>query len=169
MDVATALWIIVPLHCRPRPALRRSRALLLFQVAVDLMLLLLPGRLLLQEAAHRAGGAGGARVGGPVAAAGLAGTDGPSASSWRPWWDEVTAARGGRRATLDLGPVGGGAPLFANGQTGLPFPLNAPVWVLGAERGTDVMAFWKLEIAALGGFFLLRRLASCPPPRRPGR
>ena len=47
MDVATALWILVPLALVHVLA-RRSRALFLFQVAVDLMLLLVPGRLLLQ-------------------------------------------------------------------------------------------------------------------------
>src|SRR5207302_7607488 len=49
-----------------------------------------------------------------------------------------------------------------NGQSGLPFPLQLPVFALGAERGTDVMSFWKLELAALGMFLLLSRFGVLP-------
>jgi len=53
--------------------------------------------------------------------------------------------------------IGGGLPLLANGQNGVFAPVNLPVWLLGVERGTTVMAFWKLELAALGGFLFLAR------------
>ncbi|OYV88977.1 MAG: hypothetical protein B7Z68_12575 [Acidobacteria bacterium 21-70-11] len=160
MDVATALWIIVPLAVVHVLA-RRSRVLLLFQVAVDVMLLLLPGRLLLQGLHIGPGVPGAVGWGGAVTVTGSPEqTDLPL--EFEPWWAEV------RRLVADGEPpwisdrIGGGAPLFANGQTGLPFPFQLPVWVLGPERGTDVMAFWKLELAALGGFLLLRRLGVRP-------
>lgn len=78
------------------------------------------------------------------------------------FWEEV------RRLAADGEPpwisdrIGGGAALYAHGQSGVPFPLNAPVWLLGAEKGTTVLGFWKLELAALGGFLLLRRLRLLP-------
>ncbi|HEV8266932.1 MAG TPA: YfhO family protein, partial [Thermoanaerobaculia bacterium] len=77
-------------------------------------------------------------------------------------WDDV------RHLALALEPpwiaarTGGGLPLYAHGQTGLPFPLHVPVWLLGPEDGTDVMVFWKIEVAALGLFFLLRRAGARP-------
>ncbi len=160
MDAATALWLIVPLALVHILA-RRSRALLLFQLGVDVMLLLLPGRLLLQGL-HIGPGAPGAREwGGAVTVTGS-----PEQSDFplefAPWWVEVRrlTTTGERPWISDR--IGGGTPLFANGQTGLPVPLHLPVWVLGPERGTDVMAFWKLELAALGGFLLLRRLGAQP-------
>lgn len=76
---------------------------------------------------------------------------------FHPWWD------GARRQLLDgrlplIAPeIGGGMPLVAHGQVGLWAPVKAPVWVLGPERGTTVMALWKLELAGLGAFLLLRR------------
>ena len=49
---------------------------------------------------------------------------------------------------------------MANGQTGLWAPMMLPVWLHGPERGTTIMAFWKLELAGIGAFLLLmgRRL-----------
>ena len=160
MDLATALWIIVPLALVHLLA-RRSRALFLFQLAVDLMLLLLPGQLLIRGLHVAPGVPGAVEWGGPRSVTGSQEqSDFPLQLGV--WWDEVR-----RLSALGEPPwisdrIGGGTPLFGNGQTQIPFPLNVPVWVLGAERGTDVMSVWKLEIAALGGFFLLRRLSLMP-------
>ncbi len=160
MDIATALWIVVPLALVHWCA-RRRRALLLFQVAVDVMLLLLPGRLLLQGLHIGPGVPGSPEWGGPVS------VTGSQEQSDLPlqlavWWEEVRRLTAAGEPPWISDRIGGGTPLFGNGQTQLPFPLNVPVWVLGAERGTDVMSVWKLEIVALGGFFLLRRLRLVP-------
>ena len=160
MDGAAALWILLPLAVVHVLA-RRSRALFLFQIAVDVALLLLPGRLLLRGLHVGPGVPGASGWGAPVPVAGS-----PEQSDvpleFSVWWQEVRrlAAEGEPPWISDR--IGGGVPLFANGQTGLPFPLQLPVWALGAERGSDVMAVWKLELAALGGFLLLRRLGAAP-------
>jgi hypothetical protein len=160
MDAATALWILVPLALVHVLA-RRNRALLLFQIAVDVALVLLPGRLLLRGLHVGPGVTGASAWGAPVAVAGS-----PEQSDlpleFSVWWAEVRrlAAKGEPPWISDR--IGGGAPLYANGQTGLPFPLQLPVWALGPERGSDVMAVWKLELAALGGFLLVRRLGAAP-------
>ncbi len=160
MDVATALWIIVPLALVHVLA-RRSRALLLFQVAVDVMLLLLPGRLLLQGLHIGPGAPGALEWGGPVTVTGSPEqTDLPL--EFEPWWTEVRRLVAAGEPPWVSDRIGGGAPLFANGQTGLPFPFQLPVWVLGPERGNDVMSVWKLELAALGGFLLFRRFGARP-------
>jgi hypothetical protein len=160
MDVAVALWILVPLAL-VHVLVRRNRALLLFQVLVDVGLVLLPGRLLLQGMHIGPGVPAGREWGGSVTITGSPEqTDLPL--EFEPWWEEVRRlARSGNLPWIS-DRIGGGAPLFANGQTGLPFPLHLPVWVLGPERGNDVMSVWKLEIAALGGFVLLRRLSVRP-------
>ena len=166
MDVATALWIVVPLAAVHVFAWRR-RALLLFQIAVDVALLLLPGRILLRGCHIGPGAPGAAEWGGPVTLAGS-----PEQSDlpleFSVWWAEVRRLASAGEPPWISDRIGGGTPLFANGQTGLPFPLHLPVWVLGPERGTDVMAVWKMELAALGGFLLLRRLGVRPPAAASG-
>jgi hypothetical protein len=85
-------------------------------------------------------------------------TQGDLVFQFHPWWEE--AGRHLRRAELpSVQPgVGGGLPLLANGQTGLWAPMMAPVWIHGPERGTTIMAFWKLELAGLGAFLFLARV-----------
>ncbi len=166
MDVATALWIVVPLAAAHVLA-RRRRALLLFQLATDVALLLLPGRLLL-SGCHIGPGAPGATVwGGPVTVAGS-----PEQSDlpleFSVWWAEVRRLGRAGEPPWISDRIGGGAPLFANGQTGLPFPLHLPVWALGPERGSDVMGVWKMELAAIGAFLLLGRLGVRPPAAASG-
>ena len=166
MDAAVALWILVPLALVHLLA-RRRRPLLLFQLAVDVALLLLPGRVLVRGVHLGPGVPGAEGWGAPLAVTGSQEqTDLPL--EFAVWWSEVRrlAAQGEPPWISDR--IGGGAPLFANGQTGVPFPLQIPVWVLGPERGTDVMALWKLEIAALGGFLLLRRLRAAAPAAAAG-
>src|SRR5664280_463354 len=109
MDVTTVLWIAVPLALVHILA-RRSRALLLFQVAVDVMLVLLPGRLLMQGLHIGPGVSGAPEWGGAVTVTGSPEqTDLPL--EFEPWWAEV------RRLVADGEPpwisdrIGGGAPL----------------------------------------------------------
>ena len=155
MSLAVALWIAVPLAAL-HVALRRNRAALLFQLAVDVGLLLLPGRLLL-PGAHLGPGPSGAGTWGTVRTTGGSPEQVDLPTQLHVWWEEE------RRLVADGQPpwitsrIGGGVPLFANGQSCLLFPPHAPVWFLGAERGTDVMGVFKLELAALGAFLLLRR------------
>ena len=160
MDAATALWTLLPLALVHVLA-RRNRALLAFQIVVDVALVLLPGRLMLRGLHVGPGVPGASGWGAPVAVAGS-----PEQSDlpleFSVWWAEVRrlAAKGEPPWVSDR--IGGGVPLYGNGQTGLPFPLQLPVWALGPERGSDVMAVWKLELAALGGFLLVRRLGAAP-------
>lgn len=73
---------------------------------------------------------------------------------FHPWWEAV------RRRLLrgefpGLEPdIGAGVPLFGNGQCGLAAPQMVAVWALGPEAGTTVMALWKIECAAFGAFLL---------------
>ncbi len=77
---------------------------------------------------------------------------------FHPWWEEARRQLlRGRLPQIQPG-VGAGLPLLANGQTGLAAPVMLPVWLHGPERGTTVMAFWKLELAGLGAFLLLLRV-----------
>lgn len=160
MDLAVASWIAGPLVAVHVMA-RRRRALLVFQVIVDVLLLALPGRLLL-SGAHLGPGYGGGETWGAPAPVGGSTEQSDLPLQFAVWWDEARrlAAAGDPPWVSDR--IGGGAPLFAHGQAGLPFPLQVPVWLLGVERGTDVMAVWKLELAALGAFVLLRRLRLRP-------
>ncbi len=77
---------------------------------------------------------------------------------FHPWWDE--AGRQIRRGELPLiqPGVGAGLPLLANGQTGLWAPVMLPVWLHGPERGSTIMAFWKIELAGFGAFLLMFRV-----------
>lgn len=72
-----------------------------------------------------------------------------------PWWEEVRRLIAERELPWLAPHIAGGAPLYANGQSGLLAPVMLPVWVLGPERGATVMAVWKVELAALGTFLLL--------------
>ena len=71
MDAPTALWVLVPLALVHIVA-RRRRALIFFQIAVDVMLLLLPGRLLLCGLHIGPGAPGALEWGGGVTFAGTA-------------------------------------------------------------------------------------------------
>jgi hypothetical protein len=162
MDLSVALWVCVPLALVHLVAWRH-RSLLLFQVAVDVGLLLLPGRLLLQGLHIGPGAPGAAEWGGNVTVTGS-----PEYSDFplqlAVWWEETRRLAAAGEPPWISDRLGGGTALLANGQTQIPFPLQLPVWVLGAERGNDVMALWKIELAALGGFFLMRRLRVRPAP-----
>ncbi len=160
MDAATALWMVVPLALIHFAA-RRRRPLLLFQVAVDAMLLLLPGRVVLRGL-HVGPGAGSAPAWGSTVTVAGSAEQSDLPLEFAPWWAEARRLLAAGEPPWISDRIGAGTPLFANGQTGVPFPLHVPVWALGPERGSDVMAVWKLELAALGGFLLLRRFGVRP-------
>jgi Bacterial membrane protein YfhO len=164
--VIVALWVLVPLlavHVASwrRPDLRR------FQFLVDIGLVLLVARPLLQGAHLGPGVPGAALWGAPHTVVGSPEqTDLPLQLD--AWWNEARRLMLQGRAPWTSDRLGAGTPLYAHGQTGIPFPLQLPVWALGAARGTDVMAFWKLELAALGTFFLLASLGVRPAPAATG-
>jgi hypothetical protein len=92
------------------------------------------------------------------ASTGFQPTQGDLVYQFHPWWDET--GRQLRRFELPRTQpgVGGGLPLLANGQTGLWAPVMLPVWLHGPERGTTIMALWKIELAGLGAFLFLFRV-----------
>ncbi|RLE35515.1 MAG: hypothetical protein DRJ61_03125 [Acidobacteria bacterium] len=77
---------------------------------------------------------------------------------FHPWWEAAgRALQRGEMPWIASG-FGAGLPLLANGQTGLLAPVMLPVWLYGPERGTTIMAFWKIELAGLGAFLLFFRV-----------
>jgi hypothetical protein len=155
VSLAVALWIVVPLTA-VHFALRKRRAAIVFQLAVDIGLLLLPGRILL-TGAHLGPGPLRGEAWGTVRSVAGSPDQVDLPTQLHVWWEEIRRLAGQGDPPWISDRIGGGVPLFANGQSGLLFPLQAPVWILGPERGTDVMGVFKLELAALGTFFLLRR------------
>ncbi|MCW8984304.1 MAG: YfhO family protein [Thermoanaerobaculales bacterium] len=76
---------------------------------------------------------------------------------FHPWWEETgSQLRRGDLPAIHPG-FGAGLPLLANGQSGMWAPVMLPVWLHGAERGSTIMAFWKIELAGLGAFLLFLR------------
>lgn len=84
------------------------------------------------------------------------------------WWEEV------RRLVREGEPpwitprIGGGVPLLGNGQTGIPWPGQLPVWLFGPEPGTTLMALAKLALAFWGMGAWLARLGVSQPGRNFG-
>ncbi|MEW6337309.1 MAG: hypothetical protein AB1625_07885, partial [Acidobacteriota bacterium] len=160
MDLGVLTWIAVPLGAI-HMALRRRRDALVFQVLLDLALAVWLGPVL-GRGLHLGPGVVGDD--GTLAPRHVAGSAEQSdlPLQFHVWWSEVARLASEGDPPWISERIGGGTPLFANGQSGVPFPFQAPVWVLGPERGTDVMAAWKLELAALGTFLLLRRVRLLP-------
>jgi hypothetical protein len=151
-------WTLLPLLLLHLRFYRRSRALFLFQLLLDVILVVVVGPAL--------------AIGGdlnPVktikgsppfqnvewsARTGFQPTQGDLVYQFHPWWEE--SGRQIRRRELPrIQPgVGGGLPLMANGQTGLWAPVMLPVFLHGPERGSTIMAFWKIELAGIGAFLL---------------
>jgi len=155
VDIAVALWVLVPLLAIHLLVLRR-RELFRFQLLVDVLLLLLPGRILLD----------GRLLVPPVEPAVLhydvavepANLEQADlVEQFLPWSAEVRRLLRDGELPWISDRIGAGAPLFAASQSGFPFPLQAPTLVIGAERGTGVTVVWKLEIAALGAFLFFRK------------
>ena len=151
-------WTLVPLLLLHLWFFRRSRALFRFQLLLDVILAVVVGPALV--------------VGGdlnPVktvqgappfqnvewsTTTGFQPTQGDLVYQFHPWWEETgRQLRRGELPRIQAG-VGGGLPLMANGQTGVWAPVMLPVWLHGPERGTTIMAFWKIEMAGLGAFLL---------------
>lgn len=148
MDVATLVWTLLPVAA-VHLAVRRRRVLLLTLLLVDVGVALLLGRVAVSGATLGAGV--------PEAAAwGVAATHPGSPEQtdlplqFHVWWEEVRRLVSAGHPPWVSDRIGGGTALYAHGQSGVPFPLHLPVWVLGAERGTVVMAVWKLLLAGLG-------------------
>ena len=149
-------WTLFPLIILHLWLFRRHRATFRFQLLLDVIVATIVGPALL--------------VGGdlnPVTTikgsppfrhvewsrtAGFQPTQGDLVYQFHPWWDETgRQMRRGEFPSIQPG-VGGGLPLMANGQTGIWAPMMVPVWLHGPERGTTIMAFWKIELAGLGAF-----------------
>ncbi len=159
--MVAAAWILVPLAILHLWMWCRRRSLLRFQLLVDLLLAVVVGPALV--------------VGGqldPVrclernrpfgswqweGATELQPTQSDLVLQFHPWWAETRRQLLEGRLPTTSTRIGGGLPLLANGQTGLWAPVMLPVWALGPEGGSTVMAAWKLELAALGAFLLLSR------------
>ncbi len=154
-------WTILPLLLVHLWFFKRHRVVFRFQLLLDVILAVVVGPALV--------------VGGdlnPVSAiqgrppfrnvewssaTGFQPTQGDLVLQFHPWWEATgRQLRRGELPRIQPG-VGGGLPLLANGQTGLWAPVMLPVWLHGPERGTTIMAFWKLELAGLGAFFLALR------------
>ncbi len=160
MSLAAAVFavgLLAAIHL----GLRRSRAAFRFQLAVDLLLLLLPGRLLL-TGAHLGPGPLSGESWGTVRTVSGSPDQVDLPTQLHVWWAEVRRLVASGDLPWISDRIGGGLPLFSGGQTGLLFPPQLPVWLFGPENGTDVMSLLKLEAAALGMFFLSRRLGLRP-------
>jgi hypothetical protein len=160
--VAVLLWTLVPLvvlHCW---MWQRSRGLLRFQAALDVGLAVIIGPALLLGADLN-----------PVRClernrpfvdtvwsdiTEFQPTQSDLVLQFHPWWEAAREQLLAGRLPLIADDIGGGLPLLANGQTGLWAPVMLPVWALGPERGTTVMALWKIELAGLGAFLFLWRM-----------
>lgn len=154
-------WTLLPLLALHLWMWRRWRAGLRFQLLVDVVLLAVVGPALVR----------GADLNPVRCLSGAAPFDHwqwspvtqaqPTQSDlvlqFHPWWAEARRQLVRGELPLISDRMGGGLPLLANGQSGLAAPLTLPLWLLGAERGTTVMAWWKLELAALGAFLYLFR------------
>ncbi len=155
------LWILFPLVLVHLWAWLKARPVLRFQLLFDLVLAVIVGPALWQggdlnpvhcldrnrpyEAWHFA------------ESTEFQPTQSDLVLQFHPWWE--AARRQMKQGKLPLVDElsGGGLPLLANGQTCVLAPMHLPVWVLGPERGTTVMAAWKLELAGLGAFLFLWR------------
>ncbi|MFI5182017.1 MAG: hypothetical protein ACHQPI_11535 [Thermoanaerobaculia bacterium] len=160
MSLAAALFaagLFAAIHI----GLRRSRPALRFQLAVDLLLLLFPGRVLL-SGAHLGPGPLFGESWGTVRTVSGSPDQVDLPTQLHVWWEEVRRLVASGEPPWISDRIGGGLPLFSEGQTCLLFPPHLPVWLFGPENGTDVMALLKLEAAALGMYFLSRRLGLRP-------
>jgi len=157
--MTVALWVLLPLTGVHLVLLRWMRRGLAFQLLLDVGLLILFGPVLARGL-----------VLDPVRCleksppftawhwdprTGLQPTQSDLVRQLHPWWAEARRQMAEGHLPLIAPRIGAGVPLMANGQSGVLAPLMAPVWFLGPERGTTVMAVWKVEAAALGAFLLL--------------
>lgn len=160
--VSLFLWTLLPIFLLHLWLWRRSTAVFRFQLVLDVILVVVVGPALV--------------VGGdlnPVrslqrnrpfedhqwsSVTAYQPTQSDLVLQFHPWWEAAREDLRAGRMPLIAENMGGGLPLLANGQTGLWAPMMLPVWALGPERGSTVMAFWKIELAGLGAFLLLWRV-----------
>jgi hypothetical protein len=157
--MAVLLWTVIPLALAHLVMWRRLRHLLAFQLLLDLGLAavlgpalisgddLSPVRCLQNKPPYTAWSW--------AEATELQPSQSDLTLQFHPWWAETRRLLLDGELPLISERIGGGMPLLANGQTCLWAPVMLPVWALGPERGTTVMAFWKIEAAAVGAFLLL--------------
>lgn len=157
--MAVILWALLPILAAHGALWRWNRRALRFQLLLDLILLVLfapalgrglvldPVRCLQSSAPFTAWHWDRETT--------LQPTQSDLVLQLHPWWEEAGRQLREGRMPWIAPHIGGGVPLAGNGQTGLLAPVMLPVWVLGPERGTTVMAVWKVEAAALGTFLLL--------------
>jgi hypothetical protein len=157
----TLLWTVVPLLALHLWMWRRSRELLCFQAALDAVLAVVIGPALLLgvdlnpvRCLERNRPFTDYRWADVTA---FQPTQSDLVLQFHPWWEASRQQLLAGRLPLIADDIGAGLPLLANGQTGVWAPVMLPVWALGPERGTTVMALWKLELAGLGAFLLLWR------------
>jgi hypothetical protein len=155
-------WTLLPLLLLHLWLYRRSRALFRFQLLLDVVLVVIIGPALVVggdlNPVETIKGSPPFRHTEWSAATTYQPTQGDLVYQFHPWWDETgRQLRRGEFPRIQPG-VGGGLPLVANGQTGLWAPVMLPVWLHGPERGTTIMACWKLELAGLGAFLLFFRV-----------
>jgi hypothetical protein len=157
--MAVILWALVPILVVHAVLWLRNRGALRFQLLLDIILLVLFGpalsRGLVLDPVRCL------QTSPPFAAwhwspdTTLQPTQSDVVLQFHPWWEEARRQIIRGHLPLLAPHIGGGVPLLAQGQTGFFAPVMAPVWALGPERGTTVMAVWKIEAAALGTFLLL--------------
>jgi hypothetical protein len=155
-------WTLLPLLLLHLWFFKRDRVLLGFQLLLDVILAVVVGPALLVcgdlNPVQTIKGTPPFRHVEWSATTGFQPTQGDLVYQFHPWWEEAgRQLRRGESPRIQPG-VGGGLPLMANGQTGLWAPVMLPVWLHGPERGTTIMAFWKLELAGLGAFLLFLRV-----------
>ena len=151
-------WTLLPLLLLHLWFFRRSRALFRFQLLLDIILTVVIGPALVTvgdlNPVKTLEGSPPFRHTEWSPATTVQPTQGDLVYQFHPWWEETgRQLRRGEFPRIQPG-VGGGLPLVANGQTGVWAPVMLPVWLHGPERGTTIMAFWKLELAGLGAFLL---------------
>jgi hypothetical protein len=159
--MAVWAWTVIPLLALHLWWWRRSRWLLRFQLTLDVVLAVVIGPALLfgvdlnpvrsLENNHPFRNVGWS----DITASQPAQSD--LVLQFHPWFSETRRHLSRGELPWISDRIGGGMPLYANGQIGLLAPVNIPLWCLGPERGTTVMALWKLELAGLGAFLLLWR------------
>jgi len=155
-------WTLVPLVLLHLWFARRHRAVFRFQILLDVVLVAVVGPALVTQGdlnpVKTIKGSPPFRHVQWSPQTGYQPTQGDLVYQFHPWWDET--GRQFRRGEMPLiqPGVGAGLPLLANGQTGLWAPVMLPVWLHGPERGTTIMAFWKIELAGLGAFLLMLRV-----------
>ena len=155
------LWTLPPLVLLHLWMYSRSRDLLRFQILLDVVLTVVVGPALIGaldlNPIKTIGGSPPFRQVEWSADTDFQPTQGDLVYQFHPWWEETgRQLRRGDIPGIQPG-IGAGLPLLANGQTGLWAPVMLPVWLHGPERGTTIMAFWKIELAGLGAFLLFFR------------